>query len=374
MKPIFNLNKGIETLNSILASVLPITTALGQAGGTAFMVGGVVRDSLLGLPCKDVDFEVFGIEIDQMLEVLNQFGTAELVGKSFGVIKLNWQGQEFDFAVPRVEIKTGDKHTDFEVIACPNLSTVEAAMRRDLTINAIMFNCIDGSLVDHFGGLSDLEKGILRHTSEKFAEDALRVMRVVQFAARFDFEVHPSTIAICQNLLPKAAHLSNERIWEELVKLIQKGLDIKMGLVALAQTHWDKHLSFIDTTAMPTPTGVFWFDFLEISHIQKGQAQKLSKVWRFPAKVADCIEDWFKVQDKATDIEKAEALLDCKHMTLDDACKVGFLDIVQKFDLKNFAPALTGDMLIAGGMKPSKAFGQMLFDARRSQLEALIQE
>ncbi len=188
-------------------------------GGTAYYVGGYVRDRLMGLSSKDIDIEVHGISPDVLEAILDTIGKRMEIGESFGIYGI--KGCTIDIAMPRSERPTGNKHTDFEVTVDPFLGCEKAAERRDFTVNALMENILTGEVVDCFGGLSDLERGILRHVSEKtFPEDPLRVLRCAQFASRFGFTVSEETINLCRSIDLSA--LSKERIEGELKKALLK--------------------------------------------------------------------------------------------------------------------------------------------------------
>ncbi len=188
-------------------------------GGRVYYVGGYVRDRILGIENKDVDVEVHGITPETLESILDSLGTRMEMGSSFGVYGL--KGCGIDIAMPREEHATGRGHKDFKVDVDPFIGTKRAAVRRDFTINAMMEDVLTGEITDHFGGREDLKQGILRHVSEdSFPEDALRVLRCAQFAARFQFSVAPETMALCRGLDLK--YLPRERILEEMRKALLK--------------------------------------------------------------------------------------------------------------------------------------------------------
>src|SRR3954469_15683542 len=173
-----------------LVRILQETPELEQA----FIVGGCVRDWLLGCPIKDCDIEVFGLNYNQLSSALSRWGKIDLVGRSFGVVKLTLpNGPTFDFTIPRKDSKVAPGHKGFEISFDPSITPEEAAARRDFTINSLMFNPRTRQLLDFFGGESDLRNGILRHTSAAFIEDPLRVLRGMQFAARFNLKTDAKT-------------------------------------------------------------------------------------------------------------------------------------------------------------------------------------
>lgn len=216
-----------------------ILDAIVAAGGTPLFVGGCVRDEILRLPCKDIDVEVYNLETSDLIAVLSQFGRVDQVGVSFGVIKLTTDNDDFDFTLPRRDNKTGTGHTGFEVVVDHTLSPKEAALRRDFTINSIARD-MNGNLIDPYGGESDLMYGILRATSEHFAEDPLRVLRGFQFAGRFNMKVDDRTADLCYSLLPEAKTLASERIFGEWEKWALKSVKPSAGLQFLVDTGWIK--------------------------------------------------------------------------------------------------------------------------------------
>ena len=195
--------------------VRAIATAVKQEGGRALIVGGWVRDRLLERPNKDIDIEVFGIPADRLRQLLETIGPVNTVGESFTVYKV----ADVDVSLPRVESKIGRGHRAFAVTGDPSLSTREAARRRDFTINAISLDPLTGACVDPFDGQADLARGILRAVDiDTFAEDSLRVLRGIQFAARFNFDLEPRTRQLMKGLA--LDDLPAERIWGEIEKLL----------------------------------------------------------------------------------------------------------------------------------------------------------
>lgn len=207
-----------------------------------FLVGGCVRDGLLGLPIKDYDLEIFGLPFEELMKILKERGRTDTVGKCFGIIKWTPQkGQTFDIALPRRETKSGKGHRGFDVVADPNLTTTDAAARRDFTINAIMYDPMHHEMLDPFDGKNDLENKVLRHTSPAFSEDPLRVLRGMQFAGRFGLTGHPDTIRLCQSIKQKFHELASERIWEEWHKWASLSRQPSMGLAFLDAAGWMEH-------------------------------------------------------------------------------------------------------------------------------------
>jgi tRNA nucleotidyltransferase (CCA-adding enzyme) len=206
--------------------ILKLARAVGEAGGRALMVGGCVRDRLMGREAKDWDVEVYGIEPARLRTLLDRLGRVNIVGEAFTVYKL---GQDLDVSIPRRERKMGRGHKGFFIEGDPSMSVEEAARRRDFTINAILEDPLTGELLDPFGGRSDLERKLLRAVlPETFIEDSLRVLRAAQFAARFEFEVEEKTVELCRTI--DLTDLPAERIWGELEKLLLVAKRPSIGL------------------------------------------------------------------------------------------------------------------------------------------------
>jgi tRNA nucleotidyltransferase (CCA-adding enzyme) len=201
-----------------------IATAVREAGGRALIVGGWVRDRLMGHPSKDVDIEVFRIEPERLKQLLAAFGSVNTVGESFTVYKV----ADVDVSIPRTESKSGTGHKGFAVRGDPALSYEEAARRRDFTINAISFDPLTGEYLDPFGGRADLARRLLRAVDPRtFADDSLRVLRAIQFAARFEFALDEATKALCRSL--PLDDLPAERIWGEIEKLLLRARRPSIG-------------------------------------------------------------------------------------------------------------------------------------------------
>jgi len=219
-----------------------IATEAARAGGRALLVGGCVRDLLLGLSPADLDVEVYGLEATEVEALLTRRFRIATVGRAFGVFKI--RNTDIDVSLPRRESQTGDKHTDFKVEGDPRLTPEEASLRRDFTVNAMMLDPATAELVDPHGGQRDLEQRVLRAVSDKFSEDALRVLRGMQFAARFGLEADAETLRRCRELSPE--HLSPERIFEEWRKLILKGEQPSIGLTFLKDCGWTRFFPELD--------------------------------------------------------------------------------------------------------------------------------
>ena len=189
--------------------------AVREAGGRALVVGGWVRDQLMGRESTNIDLEVFGVAPDRLRPILESFGRVEAVGESFQVYKIG----DIDVSLPRRESKSGRGHRGFVVVGDPDLSIEEAARRRDFTINAIAWDPLTEEHFDPFDGRGDLERRLIRVVDPKtFPDDSLRVLRAIQFAARFEFALDETTRAICRDIV--LDDLPSERIWGEFEKLL----------------------------------------------------------------------------------------------------------------------------------------------------------
>ena len=209
----------MQELHTDFASGFDLAVAIAQRirdqGGRALIVGGWVRDRLMGRPCKDLDLEIYGVPSDRLKVVLGAFGTVNTVGESFTVYKV----AGVDVSLPRRESRTGRGHRAFEVVGDPNLSYAEAARRRDFTVNAIAWDPLTTEYIDPFNGRGDIGAQVLRAVDlSTFGEDSLRVLRAVQFAARFEFALDPATRDLCRTI--ELDDLPCERVWMEIEKLL----------------------------------------------------------------------------------------------------------------------------------------------------------
>lgn len=246
---------------SLPTPVVEIAHAIARQGGRTVLVGGLVRDLLLGLPSKDVDLEVYGLPLARLDAVLAGFGEVIQVGRAFGVLRV--KGLDIDFSIARRDSKTGKGHRGFIVELDPDLTFAEAARRRDLTVNSLGFDVLSEELLDPYDGRADLAAKRLRATDAgQFSEDPLRGLRVAQFAARFemqpDAELHALSAALDLSELPV------ERIWGEMLKLLTKGRRPSLGFEFLRSTGLIRHFpeleALIDVPQDPQwhPEGPVW--------------------------------------------------------------------------------------------------------------------
>ncbi len=270
----------LDHLDEDLAEVLTrVCRTIATAGGRAWLVGGVVRDGFLGLATGDLDLEVFGLSAVDLRATLEKEFELDLVGQSFGIIKLRrWP---IDVGLPRREAKIGLGHKGFEVHSDPDMSLPEAAARRDFTLNAVYLDPLTGQVEDPFDGLDDLAHGKLRHTSPAFGEDPLRVLRGMQLAARFDLQVVSETVELCRAIEPEG--LTSERIFGEWTKLITLGKVPSRGLAFLRECGWLQY--FPELAALPGvrqdpewhPEGDVWVHTLHC--LDAFAAEKIGHPW-----------------------------------------------------------------------------------------------
>lgn len=216
--------------------ILDICEDIRAAGGRALIVGGWVRDRHLGIDSKDVDIEVHGLDPDALQQVLSLSGQVDMVGAAFGVFRIH--GLDVDFSLPRRDSKVGTGHQGFHVETDAHMGIAQAAARRDFTINTLAFDPLTGETFDTWAAGPDFEIGRLMATSDQFIEDPLRVLRGMQFAARFDMWLEAGTVSMCRGLLDEAGTLATERVWTEFWKMATRGRTPSRGMQVLLDTRW----------------------------------------------------------------------------------------------------------------------------------------
>jgi hypothetical protein len=243
-------------LKSLFEPVDPLVGALEAAGARTYIVGGAARDRLLGIDAKDIDVEVHDLSVDDTIRLLEEAGAhIDEVGASFGVLKVTFNGETHDFSFPRTETKTGEGHTGFDVTVDPYLGIERALARRDFTMNALAVDS-DGNMIDPYGGVADLQSGILRHVSPAFSEDPLRVLRGVQFAGRLGMTFDPDTAALARSLLPELETMHSDRVWGEFAKLGRQGVSMAHGAQALRDVGLDTRYGDIHFDGEPDLAGL----------------------------------------------------------------------------------------------------------------------
>ena len=257
-----------------------IASLVSEQGGTAYFVGGYVRDKIRHKKNKDIDIEIHGIYPNQLESILDSLGERISIGESFGIYNL--RGYSLDIAMPRKEDNRGVGHKDFEICVDPFIGTYKAAQRRDFTFNALLEDIMTGKIIDHFGGVEDINNGIIRHINdETFIEDPLRVLRAAQFAARFNYTVAEETIDLCRHM--DLSSLSRERIFGEMEKAMLKS---------------DKPSVFFESLRQMNQLSV-WFPELEqtIGVKQNPKHHAEGDVWTHTMMVADAAVGY---RDKVT--------------------------------------------------------------------------
>lgn len=258
---------------------IELAKTIHNARGRALIVGGCVRDALLARPSKDIDFEVYGLDAESLEKLLAEKFQVDAVGKSFSVFKI--KGHDIDISIPRRECKMGSGHKGFIITGDPHMSFAAAAARRDFTINAISWDPLSSEIIDPHQGQTDLQQKILRHTSEQFAEDPLRVLRAMQFIARFEFKIAADTLQLCRAITPEG--LPKERLFDEWSKLICKGTKPSLGLLFLRNCGWIRYFpelaTLIDCPQDPQwhPEGDVWTHTLHC--LDAFATQKIHDEW-----------------------------------------------------------------------------------------------
>ena len=228
----------LDQLDSdLLESAVKLATIFKDKGGSLLLVGGSVRDLILNRSPHELDFEARGPSLEEIKEWLSKDFRYDEVGKAFGVLRI--KSYPIELALPRTETKSGTGHKGFDVQIDPKLPFERAVKRRDFTINALGLCPLTGQLLDPCDGYSDIHSRILRHIGPAFCEDPLRVLRGMQFIARFELTPLPETVEICKSM--NMENLAPERIFEEWKKLIIKGINLSDGLNFLKNTNWIRY-------------------------------------------------------------------------------------------------------------------------------------
>ena len=274
---------------------LAIAQAVRREGGRALIVGGWVRDDLLGHASKDIDIEVFGIASERLRPLLESLGRVETVGESFQVYKCG----DVDVSLPRRESKAGRGHRGFLVTGDPVMSIEDAARRRDFTVNAISFDPLTNEYLDPFNGRVDLVRRVLRVVDPNtFPEDSLRVMRAVQFAARFALTMDEDTRAICRAI--PLDDLPAERIWGEFEKLLMApqpsiGLALALDLGVVERLFPELH-ALVGCVQEPEwhPEGDVWVHTLQVVNQARTRVDDLTRPERLAILLGAVCHDFGK--------------------------------------------------------------------------------
>lgn len=201
--------------------IIKLANDFDDIGAKLYKVGGIVRDSIMGRTSKDIDLVVTNTNDTQIVGILNKNNIiAKKCGNSFSVYKFTFDSIEYDLALARTERSTGQLHTDFD-INTNNVTIEQDLERRDFTINAIAYDILNDKYIDKFNGIEDIKNGIIRHiTDTSISDDFLRALRSIQFASRFNFNIHPDTFNMIKTNINLINTISPERIQIELNKLL----------------------------------------------------------------------------------------------------------------------------------------------------------
>lgn len=368
-------------MNQEMTVVKKVAEQVNEAGGKMYFVGGFVRDRLIGKDSKDIDVEIHGINEEQLVSILSTHGGVDKVGESFGVYLV--KGIDVDFALPRIERQTGLLHTDFDVTIDPFIGTYGASKRRDFTMNAIMEDVLTGEVVDHFGGQEDIRQHVIRFVDEEtFQEDALRVLRAIQFSARFGFSIDKETRSVAEKM--DLHHLAKERVYEE----IRKGMTKGSPAVFVAQLKTFPNIVHLLTSLNQVDGGLVKsgrtfalnvgmmgtiveekdFNVLVTDFIQTKQERKTAQACR--AFMKDMMTNWVVpiqvefleliaihrafIEKHPESNELVDLYLPKEHATLFHQAMVKKTDCSLQID---------GNWLIERGVNPSPAFAEMLRQA-----------
>lgn len=262
---------------------------LHEFGARCLLAGGGVIDHVIGVPITDWDIEVYNISYSVLSELLTNFGSPNLVGKSFGVIKIHIGKLNCDFSIPRKDNRIGKGHKAFTIDLLPDLTPAEAARRRDITINSMYLDLHTMEYIDPFNGLEHLKEGRIKATDpETFIEDPLRVLRIMQLLPRKGKFVDPATIELCQSMLDDFDTLAKERIYEEFKKLLLKAKNPSAGLRFLDDCHWlTKFPGLYNLKDCPQnplyhPEGSVWDHTMLVIDQAARQMVHLPEDWRLP--------------------------------------------------------------------------------------------
>ncbi|MHC3993261.1 CCA tRNA nucleotidyltransferase [Thiomicrolovo sp. ZZH C-3] len=412
----------MKPIPAVPDTLAPLIDALAAQGVRPVLVGGYVRDALLGMPSKDIDIECFGAaSLEALIPLLKPFGSVNSVGKSFGVLKLTLNGYDLDLSLPRVETKTGPGHTGFAVTTFETFDFKTAAKRRDFTVNAIGYDPLEKLLLDPYGGEKDLEAQTLRCVNEStFVEDPLRLLRAVQFSARFRLIPDPHLVHLAHTMMAQGvlAELPKERIFEEFKKLLLKSDTPSVGLrtmhlllitpffpelAALVGTDlWDVVLRALDTMAdirrrvQSDPLALMFAPLCIGMEDPNAFLTALTDDKRLVLNVLDYVKYHGEPErlyaEAASDAEVMRLARDVRIDTIAavaEACYRGHHPAAETSDAVAWlrhkaerlgvlnaprAALLNGEALIAAGLSPSPLFKTILDAAYNAQLEGAFSD
>jgi len=406
------------SLDDVPESVGTLASTIAEHGGRALLIGGAVRDKLMGKEPKDFDIEVYGLDTDRLVSAMETHGDVDAVGKQFGVLKIVIGNEDFDVSVPRREVKTGPGHKDFDIIPDPSMTIKEAAKRRDFTMNTVAMDPHDGGVFDPYGGVDDIQNKILRATDPNvFIEDSLRILRGAQFAARFKMSVEPQTMELMKGASVELPNLPRERIGTEWRKLLMKGdkpslgLDVMKETGALQQLHpeldalseqgtWDQTKAAVDRAvdltrdSDPEIKQAVRYGALVHAVPTQGMAQRLHNTMDvskdLSAKVETLVGEQGSVRDNMSDAEirhmshrmkqtkgSIEELAQLTHAVRGDAGTQPAANLLQRAEALGVhrappRPLLQGRDLMQMGIKPGPHIGKVLKHVYNMQLDGHV--
>ena len=349
-----------------------------EKGGRAFYVGGYVRDLLLNIPNKDIDIEVHGIAEKDLVAILNEIGEVDYYGRSFGIYAL--RHEDIEVALPRSEKVLGTGHRDFEISVDPDMGYMNAALRRDFTINALMMDVLSHEILDYFNGTDDLNKGIIRHVNDvSFVEDPLRVYRAAQFASRFGFKIDERTVELCKGI--DTFVLSRERIEEELKKALLKAERAEIFFECLKEMNqkdvWFKGVNNLSCLMKYESNRInadnkYYFMVLLLA-LDNGLdfIEAFSNNRELKAYVKRYYELYELINNRTLFTERylKDSFDDFVYiLSADEKVKVnGYLENIDKIKLN----LVSGDELLRRNIKPGENFGRALRDINRLIIEGM---
>ena len=236
--------------------------------GNLYLVGGCVRDAYRDEDIKDIDIIVEKLSMGQIKHLLFPYGNVRVVGESFAVIKFKpegFVGEPYDISIPRIDRKIGEGHKGFAVDT-KGVSIYKDLERRDFTINSIAINIETGEVIDPYNGIQDIEWGILRATNkEAFIEDPLRILRGIQFSARFGYKIDIPTMRLMQENSYLIKSISGERIMEEFMKVIDKNGNTQIALDLLYKSGVD--IALFEKKMLEYDRGLEYLDAISFFYI-----------------------------------------------------------------------------------------------------------
>jgi len=351
------------------------------------IVGGAVRDHFLNNSIKDYDIEVYGLdEIKDLENILKEYGTVNIVGKSFGVLKFNFENEEYDFSFPRLENKVSKGHRGFDVICDGNLDFKEASRRRDFTINAMGYSISTKEFLDPFNGRDDIKNKLLRVVDAKsFIEDPLRVYRAIQFSARFEYRLSNESEILCKQMVKDNMldELPKERVYQELVKMLLKSKRPSIGFHLMNRLNIKNNfnLKYIDRASTSNikillATLCIGLDEEESKKLlytlidNHNLILSILKLLRFYNKPHHLYTD-LDIKNLATKIDISELVTLIKVDKNNYEIGERLLSKAKKLNVENgsIKPLINGKELIDIGLTPSPQFKHILDKLYQTQLE-----